>query len=542
MKKQRIIRWLSALLCLCLLAGFAPAAMAYSNVSDWAKSEVAEMEALGLLPDCLLNADLSANITRGEMCKMAVEVYENLMNVEASCASGARYFTDTQEMEINFAFEQGIINGYEDQTFRPNEPLSRQDFFKITYNLMTRALFWKDESVEPSDLSQFTDAASVSDYALEPTQYMVALGVVRGTGTALEPKGTTERQAAIAMFRRAYYIVSEWLRKNDDMPVDPDPDDDGGYSGIPAWAVAEFSEVVKLGIIPSSLDNADLSKPISRAQMCSIAMLAYNGLMGTEYTPSGTAHFTDTNDPDVNAAYELKIVQGYGDGRFGPNDTLTREQFFKISCNFMQTVGYPTEQNPRVNRYSLSEFSDLKQLAEWAKTPTRLLCYIGAVKDSDGKLLPQSSTSSLEALVIFLRCYKFTTSWDGTIEQPSLADDLVAYALTFEGYDYVYGGTTPAGFDCSGFVQYVYRHFGFNITRTATSQYYNDGEHVSRSELMPGDLVFFGSGGEITHVGIYIGGGRFIHAANPRKGVIISSLSESYYNARYFGANRIIFE
>lgn len=76
----------------------------------------------------------------------------------------------------------------------------------------------------------------------------------------------------------------------------------------------------------------------------------------------------------------------------------------------------------------------------------------------------------------------------------------------------------PAGFDCSGFVQYVYRHFGFNITRTATSQYYNDGEHVSRSELMPGDLVFFGSGGEITHVGIYIGGGRFIHAANPAQG------------------------
>jgi len=172
--------------------------------------------------------------------------------------------------EGNLALDRpaNIINGYEDQTFRPNEPLSRQDFFKITYNLMTRALFWKDESVEPSDLSQFTDAASVSDYAIKPTQYMVALGVVRGTGTALEPKGTTERQAAIAMFRRAYYIVSEWLRKNDDMPVDPDPDDDGGYSGIPAWAVVEFSEVVKLGIIPSSLDNADLSKPISRAQMC----------------------------------------------------------------------------------------------------------------------------------------------------------------------------------------------------------------------------------------------------------------------------------
>ena len=131
MKKQRIIRCLSALLCLCLLAGFAPAAMADSNVSDWAKSEVAEMEALGLLPDCLLNADLSANITRGEMCKMAVEVYENLMNVEASCASGARYFTDTQEMEINFAFEQGIINGYADGTFRPTGTLSGNAFMKM---------------------------------------------------------------------------------------------------------------------------------------------------------------------------------------------------------------------------------------------------------------------------------------------------------------------------------------------------------------------------------------------------------------------------
>ena len=119
---------------------------------------------------------------------------------------------------------------------------------------------------------------------------------------------------------------------------------------------------------------------------------------------------------------------------------------------------------------------------------------------------------------------------------------IVETALSHLGTRYVYGGASAGGFDCSGFVQYVYRHFGFNITRTATSQYYNDGEHVSRSELMPGDLVFFGSGGEITHVGIYIGGGRFIHAANPRKGVIISSLSESYYNARYFGANRIIFE
>ncbi len=69
----------------------------------------------------------------------------------------------------------------------------------------------------------------------------------------------------------------------------------------------------------------------------------------------------------------------------------------------MQTVGYPTEQNPRVNRYSLSEFSDLKQLAEWAKTPTRLLCYIGAVKGSDGKACRSRPPAAWRRFVIFLR-------------------------------------------------------------------------------------------------------------------------------------------
>ena len=123
----------------------------------------------------------------------------------------------------------------------------------------------------------------------------------------------------------------------------------------------------------------------------------------------------------------------------------------------------------------------------------------------------------------------------------SIARRVVSDSMNYLGVPYVFGGTTPNGFDCSGYVRYVFANAGVYLPRTADAQY-EVGYSVSTSELMPGDLVFFGSGGEITHVGIYIGGGRFIHAANPRKGVIISSLSESYYNARYFGANRIIFE
>lgn len=535
--KRLSARLLSALLCAALLLLCVPGVLAYSNVSPWAQADVEQMETLGLLPDCLLNSDLSANITRGEMCKLAVRVYEEIMSVPASCAQNANYFSDTKEMEIYFAFEQGIVNGYDDGTFRPDDPLTRQDFFKITQNLMN-SLNWHPGELELDTLEQFEDADQISPYALTPTRTMVTIGVVKGTGKALEPLAYTQRQAAIVMFLRAYNYVSDWLRENNGEP--PFVPSELGFTGISEWAIQEFKEMYNLGLIPQSLSNVDMSTPITRAQMCSIAMLAYNKLTGANYTAQGAGYFRDTDEPDVNAAYELHIVDGYGDGLFGAADPLTREQFFRLAENFMSVIGYPTTGNPRVDRTSLSGFSDYKAVSTWATQSTRLMLYIGAVKGSDGKLLPQDKISCEEALVIFLRCYKFTVNWDGSIELPSLADDLVAYALTFEGYSYVYGGTTPAGFDCSGFVQYVYRHFGYEITRTATSQYYSAGVEVSRDELLPGDLVFFASGGEIVHVGLYIGDNRFIHAANSSRGVCINSLSDSWYNSRYYGAKRVI--
>ena len=116
---------------------------------------------------------------------------------------------------------------------------------------------------------------------------------------------------------------------------------------------------------------------------------------------------------------------------------------------------------------------------------------------------------------------------------------MAEFALKYVGYPYVYGGSSPKGFDCSGFVQYIYRQFGYSINRTATAQLAN-GYYVSYDSLIPGDLVFFGSGSSASHVGMYIGGGEFVHAANSRSGVKISSLSESWYAARYIGARRIV--
>ena len=108
----------------------------------------------------------------------------------------------------------------------------------------------------------------------------------------------------------------------------------------------------------------------------------------------------------------------------------------------------------------------------------------------------------------------------------SRGSEVLAYAMKFVGYPYVYGGSSPSGFDCSGFTSYVYKHFGVSLSRTAAGQYSN-GTAVSRANLQVGDLVMFGS--PINHVGIYAGGGRIVHAANPSRGVTTDTINSGYY-------------
>ena len=119
---------------------------------------------------------------------------------------------------------------------------------------------------------------------------------------------------------------------------------------------------------------------------------------------------------------------------------------------------------------------------------------------------------------------------------------VVEYAKKYLGYKYVSGGASPeAGFDCSGFTTYVYKHFGVSLNRTSGAQNSN-GVAVSKDDLKPGDLVVFNNDAntKIGHVGIYIGDGNFIHASNPKDGVKITTLLSGYYKTRYVGARRVI--
>jgi len=116
---------------------------------------------------------------------------------------------------------------------------------------------------------------------------------------------------------------------------------------------------------------------------------------------------------------------------------------------------------------------------------------------------------------------------------------IASAALRLQGLPYRVGGSDPHGFDCSGFVQYVFSLYGVALPRIVRDQYHA-GRKVSLDDVVPGDLVFFVThGDEVSHVGIVIGGDRFVHAPNSRGVVRIDSLASSYWGERVAGARRM---
>jgi cell wall-associated NlpC family hydrolase len=120
---------------------------------------------------------------------------------------------------------------------------------------------------------------------------------------------------------------------------------------------------------------------------------------------------------------------------------------------------------------------------------------------------------------------------------PAKYGGVVGIAMQYLGVPYVWGGASPSGFDCSGLVMYVYAQVGVSLPHNAAMQYNSVGVFVSRDQLQPGDLVFFDGLG---HMGMYIGGGQFVHAPHTGDVVKISSLYDSWYSGSYVGAKRVL--
>jgi len=209
--KQRI---LSLALCLVLLCTAIPSASAvgnFSGVAQWFEPSLREMQELDLLPASYEGFDLSQDITRGEMCELAVYAFERITGYSIIPYS-MDYFSDTKDEFVVKAFELGIVDGYPDGTFQPDALLTRQEFFQIIENFCNSAAFRPDGG--SSYLASFADSEDVAAWAAEAAQICVRYGYVNGKadddGLFLDPNGHTSRQEAMAMFLRAYKSLNEY--------------------------------------------------------------------------------------------------------------------------------------------------------------------------------------------------------------------------------------------------------------------------------------------------------------------------------------------
>jgi cell wall-associated NlpC family hydrolase/LysM repeat protein len=129
--------------------------------------------------------------------------------------------------------------------------------------------------------------------------------------------------------------------------------------------------------------------------------------------------------------------------------------------------------------------------------------------------------------------------WRPEATAPRATTDVIRTAYAYRGVRYRYSGASPGGFDCSGFTSYLYRRKGVALPHSAAEQFHQ-GRRVENSRLKPGDLVFFHTTSRgISHVGIYAGDGRFVHASSARGRVRVDSLNSGYYRSRFRGARRV---
>jgi hypothetical protein len=298
-----------------------------------------------------------------------------------------------------------------------------------------------------------------------------------------------------------------------------------GFTDLSDWAEPSVLWLDQLGLIPEKVKTAPMTAPISRFDLCVVARSGctlLSGLTGTELM-----------NTEVSA-----VIDGLCGG-FAPNAPLTRQELYCFLSDLLGAMG--CEWTGDIIR-DLSGIEDRAELSAYARQPVQALIAAELIP-GQGRLHPESIVPAQDALDLLSRTISFYAAWSEhpTVPRQYLGQEAAQFALQFEGCRYVYGSRGPTRFDCSGLVYYVYKQFGYDLKPGAQTQWSNLDRSVSREDLMPGDLVFFSRNGRasgIFHVGIYIGGGEFIHAANHRKGVIITGLDEAWYAHRYLGAKR----
>ena len=430
-----------------LTAVLGTSAMA-ADLSGWAVSGYQSASEAALLSYSVVSNNLKDSITREEFCELAMNLYKKLTNEVVPVPAGSP-FTDTDSVAVAQAYNYGIVQGTDDNTFTPDRLVTREEMAKMLVSTLTASevVFNIADGADTSYVDSFSDGDDVSAWAMSSVNTALNYELMTGvTDTTLEPLTATSREQAIVSVNRSY-----------------------SKFGSPTYSADSMPEI----ILPE--DGAEISTESFDVEWT---------------TPSNAVSYHVIIKNSSAKAVLLKDVD---------SNSITVTSSALPNGDYSITIGAVLADGSEV--YSLPvDFT-----YSYAKNKT----------------VAATATSSY-------------TSSNPTIQS------IIDTAESFLGLPYVWGGTTPSGFDCSGFVQYVYGQNGYSLTRTTYTQWDNDGTYVSKSDLQPGDLVYFGSGGSPSHVGLYVGDGMMIHS--PRTGDVVkfSTIESGYYADCYMGAKRIV--
>lgn len=308
-------------------------------------------------------------------------------------------------------------------------------------------------------------------------------------------------------------------------------------------------------------------KSIQRKVALAAAMVV---VVGSHWIVSATGYTYGAKGGDIPAIQKKLIAAGYNARLNGEYDANTkwavrlyqRDNGLPVN-GVLDATTYKKLMGKTLNEKtvaSLGRMSDEKIAAEMAASRKNA----NAVKTSDSKKAESSKATKKQSSKKDNKTTKELKKVNGKKNQnkghdsstlldpiepdfiftktenvPKSVRTILKEAESYSGVPYVFGGTTPSGFDCSGYVRYVFAKSGITLPRSADEQY-TVGKTISKHNLQPGDLVFFQTYEQgVSHSGIYVGEGKFISATSSR-GVIIANINDGYWGERYIGAKRVI--
>ncbi len=421
-------------------------------------------------------------------------------------------------------------------------------------------------------------AADLSGWAVSGYQSASEAGLVSYSVVSNNLKDSITREEFCELAMNLYKKLT-----NEDLPVP------AGSPFVDTDSVA-VAQAYNYGIVQGTSDTTFTpDRLVTREEMAKmlVSTLTASEVVFNIADGADTAYISAFADGDdvsawamssINTALNYELMTGVTDTTLEPLTATSREQaivsvnrsYEKFAAREYAAVALPEIILPEDGAEITTEKFDV----EWSDSASAISYHV-IVKNSNGKAVllkdvtSNSITISKSALsngnysiivgavlpdgsevyslpVDFTYNYKKNTTVLSTDSGKGYKSDnpkvqsVIDLAESFLGTPYVWGGTTPKGFDCSGFVQYVYGKSGYSITRTTYTQWENDGVSVSRDDLEPGDLIYFGYGNSPSHVGMYVGDGMMIHS--PRTGDVIkySTIESGYYDNCYLGARRII--